>query len=87
MDLQNELNNNWCNNMDTAPRDPIKTGEKTVRTKEGSKVIDIMSPVTIWVTDGEIVTKSYWVGDRWNMFTKDNNPIAWQPYLIPEYKG
>lgn len=32
-----------------------------------------------------IVTKSYWVleGERWNAFTKDSPPIAWQ--LWPDH--
>jgi len=25
-----------------------------------------------------VVTKSKWLGDRWNMFTKDVPPVAWQ---------
>jgi hypothetical protein len=32
-----------------------------------------------------IVTKSYWIaeGQRWNMFTKESKPIAWQ--LWPDH--
>lgn len=83
MPIQSMMNSNWCNDLKKAPR--YIEVEKSIKDK---KYID-KEPVTIWATDGKIVTKSYYVlkEDRWNMFTKENPPIAWQEYLIPEFKG
>ncbi len=78
----------WNFDMTAAPKGT--TEQRQRKGKDGEVVIYTQFvPVRILAaaSDGKTVTVSNWLHEhaRWNMFTKDHPPIAWQPW--PEHPG
>jgi len=71
----------WNFNMDEAPR-----GETRLVTRQVGKNMvetEVFFPAPIFAAGNDrVVTPSRWLPkeDRWNMFTKDTPPMAWQPW-------
>ena len=82
-EIQKLMNDNWNFNIEEAPK-YVEAEEIKVIGKRSFKMT-VKKPVTIWATDGKIVTKSYYVlkEERWNCFATGQKPMAWQPYLMP----
>ena len=68
----------WNFDMDAAPRGHTK---ETVVGK-ATRDIHVREMIVVAADDGKTVTSSRWLPDegRWEMFTKDHPPIAWQPW-------
>lgn len=79
----------WNFNMDDAPRGRTET--RTRKGKDGSQTeYEHFVPVKILAAgSGDVVTISRWLPDeqRWNMFSKDVPPIAWQPFPDHPHAG
>ena len=62
--------------------------ERIIETKKGNKTIKKFKANYIWAAGScGVVTKSNWLPkeERWNCFTKDVPPIAWQKFETPEH--
>lgn len=71
----------WNHDMAKAPRGVLRivpSGKSSTR--------KVLQPTEI-IAAGPcgVVTVSYWIDaeKRWNMFTREAGPIAWQPYAGP----
>jgi hypothetical protein len=79
----------WNFNMDEAPRGHVET----VKRKAGKADVEReehIPALIIAAGNGGVVTLSRWLPKegRWNMFTKDTPPMAWQPWpRHPNFKG
>lgn len=74
----------WNFNLDEAPKSVLKDTTKDI---DGTEVvIQVLDPEMVWATNGITILRTYWLPDKeeWIMFDKDNPPLAWQPYYIPE---
>lgn len=74
----------WNFDMSEAPRGETVTRKQ--RGKHGEMDVSVFVPdLIIAASECGKVTLSRWLPDqdRWNMFTKDSPPIAWQPW--PEH--
>jgi hypothetical protein len=71
----------WNFNINEAPKGGIV--ETTIQTTKGERVTkQYVAPLIIAAGREGIVTASRWLpeAERWNMFSKDFPPIAWQPW-------
>lgn len=70
----------WNFDMSVAPRGKVE--KRTRKIKDGDVAYDHFARDRIIVAadDGKTVTMSSWIPDegRWEMFTKEHPPIAWQ---------
>lgn len=79
----------WNFDLTQAPVGTNRTVEK--KFPDGStRKHEIFEAAQVWAASkcGK-VTLSYYIPKekRWNMFTKDVPPIAWQPFVVPEHPG
>ena len=76
----------WNFDISQAPKGGL-TEARFLRGPKGKErlVQDYHAPRIIAAGNGGVVTSSKWLPDagRWEMFTKDAPPIAWQPW--PEH--
>lgn len=70
----------WNFNMDEAPRGELKVITRRIGKNEVAFQQYVGEQIIAAGSEG-VVTLSRWLADegRWNMFTKDVPPIAWQP--------
>lgn len=71
----------WNFDMAKAPKGSWQNVERTVG--KAIKVARVHTPeLIIAAGNGGVVTISRWLPEeeRWNMFTKDVPPLAWQPW-------
>jgi hypothetical protein len=76
--------NGWRYDMENAPRGAVKVESREIN----GKTYEIERHVPALIIAGGrcgVVTLSRWLPDqgRWNMFSKDAPPIAWQPWPGP----
>ena len=76
----------WNFNIEEAPRGEWRKAKRIVGKNE-VEVDYYDAPTIIAAGNGGVVTPSRWLPkeERWNMFTKDVPPIAWQPW--PAHPG
>lgn len=74
----------WNFDMSQAPKGVTKTYTSTLKGQKVSREVHVPENIIAAGNDG-VVTVSYWVEkqQRWNMFSKDTPPLAWQPF--PEH--
>jgi hypothetical protein len=71
----------WNFNIDEAPRGEWRTVKRVI----GKNTVDVEyydAPLIIAAGNGGVVTTSRWLPKegRWNMFTREVPPLAWQPW-------
>jgi len=78
----------WNFNMDEAPKSFIKTETHIQKGKEVERKTLVQVKLFLAGKD-DLVTPSYWMPDqgRWNMFTKDCQPIAFMEWPTHPHKG
>lgn len=73
----------WNFDMIAAPRSDYVTEKRQI----GKAIKDVKTLAKKYViaTDGEIVTRSYYIpdDDRWCMFATGQELVAWQPWPEP----
>lgn len=71
----------WNFNMEEAPKGGIQTVTRKTRKGDISLVEFVSDPVLTASQCGKVIV-SYWIPEakRWNRYTKDVPPIAWQPF-------
>lgn len=78
----------WNTNISEAPRG--KTVSKNITTKDGVKPYDAFEQEDVILASkcGK-VTRSYWIPkeNRWCMFAKGEEPVAWQEWPIHPSKA
>lgn len=79
--------NEWNFDMAVAPRGTTRMVTRIIG-KVATEVEEHVPTLIIAAGNNNIVTVSKWLPDqgRWNMFSKDTPPTAWQPWPAhPEY--
>ena len=77
----------WNFDMSAAPRGRIEQRTRKVKDTDVPYEHFARDRIIVAADDGKTVTMSSWLSDegRWEMFTKDHPPIAWQVW--PEHPG
>lgn len=77
----------WSFDMSSAPKGRMEIRKTIVKGVEKDRQVFVTERIIAASADGVTVTLSSWIPDqqRWNMFTKETPPIAWQPW--PEHPG
>lgn len=76
----------WNFDMSAAPKGGLVT--KTMKVRDGERTVEVWeAPRIIAASKCGLVTTSRWLHDveRWEMFSKGGDPIAWQPW--PDHPG
>lgn len=73
---------NWNFNMDEAPRGHTEIRQRTVKNGAVAEYEHHVPAQIIAAGNDGVVTISRWLPKegRWNMFSKDTPPMAWQPW-------
>jgi len=71
----------WNFDMDAAPRGTTRMVTRIIGKTEVERQ-DHVSALIIAAGNDQVVTVSKWLPEqgRWNMFSKDTPPLAWQPW-------
>ena len=77
----------WNFDMDAAPHGRVEQRTRKVKDADVPYEHFVRDRIIVAADDGKTVTMSSWLPEegRWEMFTKDHPPIAWQ--LWPEHPG
>lgn len=72
----------WNFDMSEAPKGHTETRSFSIKDREVSKDVHVPALIIAADPDSDVVTVSRWIPKegRWNMFTKDRPPLAWQPW-------